>query len=282
MGNFNIFNSLKKTEQIKDVSFSCPSCGAKCSISEEKCHDCSYDLSEYKSILFTGYLYFNSAVLYASENKYQEAIVDAAKFVALFPLDEEGYKLYIYLLGKNGLQDRARAELEVFEHNFPMNPWLMEVEKNGIDKIECPVTDKKPISVEKPVASLIALSREYTNYRIKNTNDIIDLTIHFYDLVSLLKRKQNQNKKNDYSFVVDFYEKNFLSFLSKKEIRIESFDGRIYNELTDDELKIIDVIGTKTDKKLKDGQIVTIYPALFLRSKMISKQKVQINKLSKK
>lgn len=282
MGNFNIFNSLKKPDQIKDIFFSCPSCGAKCSISEAKCHDCSYDLSEYKGILFTGYLYFNSAVLYVSESKYLEAMVDAAKFVALFPLDEDGNKLYIYLLWKNGLKDRAKAELGVFEQNFPMNPWLMEIEKNGIDNIKCPITDKKPISIEKPVASLIALSREYTNYRIKNTNDIIELTIHFYDLISLLKKRQNQNKKNDYSFVIRFYETNFLSFLSKKEIRVESFDGRTYNELTDDELKIIDVIGTKMDKKLKDGEIETLYPALFLRSKMISKQKVQINKLTKK
>lgn len=278
MDNLNLFKSFQRNT-IKDICFRCPSCGARCSIEDKKCHDCSYDLTEYKSILFTGYLYLDSSYQYSSNGRYLEALIDVSKFIALFPNDEEGNKLYIFLLVKNGMVDKAKKELELFEKKFPMNPFIMEIEKGGIENIAQPGCSHKSFSIENPVESLRSLCVEYSNYRIKNTNDIIDLAIHFFDLISILKEKQSN--KCDYSQVIDFYEKNFISFLSKKEIRVESFDGKNYSELSDDELKLVDVIGTITDKKLKDGQIKTIYPALFLRAKMIFKQKIQVNKLTK-
>ena len=280
MTKFNIFNSIKKNTK-KEILFNCPSCGAKCNVEESICSECSYDLKDYKDILFTGYIYLDLALAYCEKNKYQDALIEISKFIALFPNDEDGNKLYIYLLSKNGMYERVKAELEVFEKNFPMNPFIMDVEKNGIENIDMPKFTHQEIKIEKPVASLLALRTEYTMYRIKNTNEIVDLAMRFYDLIALLKAKQSISKKYDYSSVISFYEKNFLSFLSKKEIRIESYNGKIYSELSNEELEYIDVIGTICDKKKKEGEILTIYPAMFLRSKMISIQKVQVNKLTK-
>ena len=237
-----------------------------------------YDLQGYKDILFTSYIYYNNALIYSKNGLFLDALIDISKFLAYYPFDEDGNKLFIYLLVKNGSLNKAKEEIVKFEEMFPLNPWIMEVEKEGIEQINLPNIEVKDINIDTTVSSFETLQKEYVNYRLKNINDIIDLITHFFDIVRIAKENQKNSKKNYYKEIINFYEKNFLSFLSKKEIRIESFDGKNYNELSENDNKLIDVVGIINDEKKPDGTIKTIYPSIYLRSKMIYKQKVQIYK----
>lgn len=276
-----LFNKLSKNVVKKRTQLICPSCGNNCIIDDDKCSACGYDITDYKEILFSCYNYYNDALENAKCENYLDCIINVSKYLGNYPLDEDANKLLIYSLVKLKLEEKAKIEIEKFEENFPMNPWIMDVEKVGLMNMNFPNIYKKDFISPKIKLALNEFSLQYTKYRIKTTNEILDLCINFYALIQFYKKKQNKKKKNSYKEIIDFYDKNFMSFISKKEIRIESFDGKNYNDLTDNEKILLDVIGTTKDKKLPDGNIKTIYPSIYVRAKRVQKEKVEINRLDK-
>ena len=278
MKNTNIFNLYNKPKN-DETKFRCPSCGEFCTIDDYKCPNCSYDLNEYITTLFSPYKYLNSSYVLAQKEKFNEALIDIVKFLAYFPNNMDANKLYIYILFKLKAEDKFKHELELFEQKFSCNPWLMEILKSDYKEVSFPNIKEIKIECDNDISSVEKLANEYTNYRIKNINEIIELTIHFFDLLAILKRESIKDKNNiSYKLALSFYENNYLNFLSKKEIRIENFNGRNYKKLTQDEIKCIDVIGTINIKELQDDEIVVIQPALYLRSKLLMKQRIYINK----
>ncbi len=273
---FSIFKAVNKKVKLEKV-FTCPSCGHQNKLKENICINCSYNLKKHKDIILSGYLNYNKAYELAKSEKFLEAIIEVSKFLAFYPLDEAGNKLYIYILVKLGNIDKAKKELLLFEDKFPLNPWIMEIEQEKIENLSFPNIDKVDIELNEVISPMDALTIEYLIYRINNTNELIELTLRFYDLLRLTKEKKITIKKTNLEDLIYFYEKIFLTFLSKKELRVEVFEGKNYIDLTDEENKLIDVISIFHDKSLPEGYIKTIYPAIYLRAKMVAKQKVQIN-----
>lgn len=272
MGTFNILNTFIKKEK-KKIHFLCPSCGFESDIKDTKCNNCSYGFDDYKKILFKGYLYLNIAIEEEKKENYFESFINILKFLAFFPKDEDGKKLYIYLLVKMGNIEKAKDELEKFERDHVRNPWLMEVYKDDIVNIKTPKIEKVDSVDFEELNSIELISNEYTHYRVKNINDILELVVHFCNLLSLYKNDKI------YSKLLDFYSNSFIPFLSRKEIRLESFEGKSYLDLNEEEKAVIEIVGKKEDNNLIPGYIETIYPGIYLRSKCLSKQKVFINKI---
>ena len=280
MENIFLYNKLKNKNK-NGLSIICPSCGSKCSIKENNCGECSYDLVEYRNILFSQYINLYLGYDLVKEERYHEALINISKFLAFYPKDEFANKLNIYILIKLNLIDLAKEFLVKFEEDFPRNRWILEVEDKGLDNIEIPNMDIEKIELSEKENSFNSLNQEYIKYRITNTNEVIELAQRFLDLLMYLKNTNEMQQKLDANKIIEFLETYFISYLSKKEIRVESFEGKIYEDLTQEENSLIDVIGTVKDKTKKEGYIKTIYPAIYLRSKMLVKQKVQVNRIKK-
>lgn len=251
----------------KENNLFCPSCGEKCDITLDRCRVCSYDFIEYKNIIFSKYNYFNRGYNLLLNNNYFEALLELTKYMAFDNKDEDAYKLYIYSLVKNNKIDLAKEELIKFEKKFPISSLIMDIELVGLENIEMPKVELKNISIDEISNPIDKLNNEYCQYRLENTNEIINLTIDFFDILRIARQKK-------YKEIIDFYEKRFLKFLSKKEIRIEIFDGKKMDELTDEQIQTINVIDKKKSNKKNNNVIKTIYPAIYLRSKLIKRQDI--------
>lgn len=268
----NLFNNYNISNLMKHyITITCPSCGEICESNTQRCIKCSYNLKEYKDLILTKYTYFNEAYDLIKQKDYFNALVNIIKYLTYEENDEDANKLYIYLLVKNNKLTIAKKEMLKFEEKFPRSPFIMDVELSGLKNIDIPKITKKNINIEKINNPFEKIQSEYTKYRMENTNDIINLSNEFNDIIRISDQKK-------YKEVIDFYEKKFLKFLAKKEIRIESHNGRVYSELTDEEIQTITVLGTKKCKTKKDNTIETISPAIYLRSKIIKKQDVIILK----
>lgn len=273
----NILYSINKQTE-KNETFKCPSCGATCYSSEDYCKECSFDLNSYKNILFNYNVHLNNAINFSNKKEYFEALISILKFLGNNPFDEYGNKLYIYILIKLDKIEKAKQELENFEKLFPLSNWVFEIDKVGLSNIEMPIKNSKMFVPTKIEDSLKELNQFYIDYKNKNNDECLNLILHYFDFMRLLNEDNLIKNQN----IVKTFDKNFLKFLSKKEISIESFDGLGYEELSDGQLNTIDVIGVFEDLNIGNNRIKTIYPSVFLRSKMIYKQKVLINKKGEK
>lgn len=267
MNPYTIFNN--KNNKNHEIEFLCPSCGNICKETDDYCDFCSYELIDYKNNIFIAYKYYNEAIDFALKKDYIEALISISKFLAYYPNDEEGNKFYIFLLYKNNFLDKYKKTLEVFEGKFIRNPWVIQVEMNGIESYNIPHYKCNNVAFE--INGFSNLILEYTSYRTKNIKDIIKFINDFYDIVRFYK---NKNNKSD---IVKFYETNFLKFVSNREINLESHDGIKVNEMTNEKLQNIEIISKAVVPKKKKNTIVTIYPGIFLRKALISKEKVVVN-----
>ena len=271
---YNLFDSTLK----KEVEFICPSCGNINKISNKKCESCSYDLSQTKSVLFSHYYFFNNAIKYEKEENYFEAIIEISKYLAYEPADETANKMYIYYLNKLGRNLDAQNKLAEFEKLFPRNPWIMQIETRGLDSIESPTDSLRDIDFDIITNQLIILNDELTKTRIQTTQELASIAINFY---SNLLRPALANKELYYRLNW-FYENVIIAQLAKREIRLETFEGKNYNELSTNDVACIDVKSTIEYKDLPDGTIITDIPAVYIRSSLIKKQQVYVVKNSKK
>lgn len=264
MNPFNLFtnNTFVKSTAVEII---CPSCSQKCADSEELCPTCSYDLKEYKANVLLPYSFFNEALKNIDDEKYFDALIAASKFLAFYPNDEDGNKLYIYLLHKNNKEAEYHKALEKFEKDFVRNPWIMEIETKGIDSYILPSKKCEKNSFNKNAFD--DFTYDYVTYRTHTVADIIKLTNDFYDVVRIYRGRRAGTE------LVKFYETNFLQFISKKEIKVDNHDGLMADELTNDELQTIDILTKITDKKKKQGSLVTIHPAIYLRHALVAKEK---------
>ena len=263
VGNF--LNNVKIVEN-KELLISCPSCGSECSVNDLTCSNCGYSLDHYKGILFSHYSYFDEAIDFFKAKDYFAAIISISKYLAFSPNDVEANKMYIYLLHINGQEEKYQHELELFEKKFVKNSWIMQIETKGIDSYVLP--DKKNLNVPHIDEALSVLNNQYLDYRIKTTQDIIDFTQYFFDIVRYYSYKEKESK------LLDFYQKKFLLFLSKKEISVNQNNGKKIDDLSNEELGLIDIIATEANSNFEDGTLITVYPCIQLRSSIISKEKV--------
>ena len=248
------------------IDFLCPSCGSKCQDKDEICSFCSYDLKEYKNDILAPYKFFNDSIKNVKDENYFEAIIDISKFLAFYPDDLDANKLYIYILHKSGHEEAYNTAIAAFEEKFVRNPWIMEIETNGIDSYQIPQTKCEGVDGNNDAFS--HFTKEYVSYRAKTVEDIIHLVAEFYDIVRSCKDKTSGQK------IAKFYETNFCRFLSKKELYVVSHDGQIYDELPKEDQESIVVQSRISDCKKNQGCIVTYYPAVFLRHALISKEVV--------
>lgn len=270
MEKISILNTIVLNKEKRET-FSCPSCKEVCEIIDNHCNVCGYDLDNYKSIMFSHYNYFNSALDKVKEGKYFEAIVFISKYLAYEEDDADAYKIFIFCLYKDGKEDFYRKELEKFESRFPRNSLIFEIESKGIENIELP---KCKIMVKNCENSFKKLKDEYLNDRFKNLDEIVQFIVQFYDFVRLCKSNGNKSLKN----ITKFYEEDFLQYLSKKEISLETFDGRKLEELTNEEMLSIDSnrVSQIKYKKMESGTIITVQPTIKVRSKIIKKQQIMV------
>lgn len=267
---YSIFDSVLK----KDVEFICPSCGHLNKLSNTKCESCNYDLSHTKSVMFSHYSFFNNVIKNEKEEKYFEAIIEISKFLAYEPKDEIANKLYIYYLNKLGRKSDVQNKLEEFEMMFPRNPWIMQVEMKGLDNIESPADSFKDINFEIITNQLLTLSNELAKTKTQMISELGSIAINFY---SYLLRPSKANKEQ-YVRLTWFYENVIVPLLAKREIRLEIFEGKNYNDLSTDDVACVDVKSTIEYKGLPDGTIITDIPAVYVRSSLLQKQQIYVVK----
>lgn len=265
----NVHNLFSKASLQKPVmgEFECPSCGEMCSQNDENCPTCSYSLSEYKSIVLAPYAHFNSAITRTKDGDYFGALLEVVKYRAFYANDRYADQLYVYLLYKNDKFEEYYSELEAYEEKYVRDPWIMEIELQGIEAFQLPT--HRIIEVKENNNAFQELIDENLKNRAQIIKDIKQLINDFYDIVRVYKGKKSGKQ------LVKFYKTNFIQFLSKREIAVVTHDGQQYDVgLTDPELETLIVYGRVNDEKRKDGSIITYYPAVFVRRALISKEVV--------
>lgn len=268
MSFLNVYSAKKNL-----IEFKCPSCGNLCDSKDKKCSACGYNLKDFKSIIFSKYKYFNNTIDLIKDKNYFNAILEISRFLAFSPDDEKANELYLYLLYKNDKEDEYNKQLELFEEKFKFSSFVMTVEEKGIENYTIP--DKVNIDIEFLLNSFDTIIEEYEKNRYKTTNESIDLANEFFKIM-LLDDDKKANKA-----IHNFYDKRLLPFLSKQEISLEYSDGKNYEEMDDNEKKKIDIIDSTAAKK-SVNTIITISPAIYVRSKLISKEKAIVVNKSKR
>lgn len=261
------------TEKKDNIMFRCPSCGFECNENDNKCSDCSYDLKDYKRILFSHYSHFNKSINLISDGDYFNALLSIVKFLAFEPNNEQANEIYVYLLYKNNKKEEYEYGLKDFEERFQYSKFIVNTETDGIEKYIVP--KKVNINNLAEVDCFSELKELYLKSKFKTLNEILELESGFYDIVKFYSTEKNGKK------IVDYFDKRFLQFLSKFEISIEQHDTKLYDELTDDIKNKIEIISEINKPKMKEGTLVTIAPAIYLRSKLITKEKAAVVKKNK-
>ncbi len=267
---YDLFDSSNENQ----IEFECPSCGRSNKISNTKCDFCSYDLAFTKSMLFSHYAFYNNALKYEQNGDYFNALIEISKFLAYEPVDETANKLFIYYLNKCDKKDEVKRRLEEFEEKFPRNPWIMQVETKGIDNIESPADSLKELNFNIINNQLNALNLEIAKSKVQTTNELGSIAINYYSNIL----RPSRNNKEMYYQLNWFFENVIVDQLSKREIRLEIFDGKNYNDLSNDDIAALDVKSTIEHKKMKDGTIITDVPGVYIRSALIHKQQVFVVK----
>lgn len=270
----NAFYSFLDSTTKKEVEFICPSCGHLNKLSNNKCKSCSYDLSQTKSVMFSHYSYFNNALNFEKKGRFFDATIEISKFLAYEPKDEVANKLYIYYMNKLGRKDDALSKLDEFEKNFPRNPWIMQVEMKGLDNIESPADSQKDISFDIITNQLLVLSNELAKTKIQTTSELWSIAINFYS--NLLR--PSKASKDLFTRLSWFYDNVIVPQLAKREIRLEIFEGKDYNDLSTDDVACLDVKSTIEYKGIPNGTIITDVPAVYVRSSLLQKQQVFVVK----
>ena len=264
----NVFSGKKD-----QIEYKCPSCGNICNEKDKKCSGCGYVLKEFRSIILSKYVYYNNTLDYIEKKDYFNALLEISRFLTFDPNDEKGNELFVYLLYKNKKKKEYEQQLEIFEKKFDCSSFIMHIENEGINKYKIP--SKIDVDVDFNESSFEKLINLYESNRYKNINDILELTIGFFEVVQASKEKHKDK------IVQDFYNKRFLQFLSKQEISVEYSDGKNYESLSDDNKKRIDIKGYVEVKK-PVNTIVTLYPSIYIRSKLAVREQAFIVKKSKR
>lgn|SRR5574344_546902 len=270
--NVSFLNVLSVKSNL--LEYKCPSCGNACTEKTKKCELCGYDLKDYRNIMLSKYNYFNESIDYINKKNYFNALLSINSFLTFCPNDEKGNEVYIYLLYKNKRKEEYEKQLEIFEKKFKYSSFIIDVEENGIEKYHIP--QKFDIDIEYKNNSFDLIVELYNSSRFKTINEILDLEKGFFDIIQYNKDNKKEKK------LQDFYDKRFLQFLSKFEIFVDSMDGKKYDDLSDDDKKKLEVIGEGEAVKRPVGTIITTSPAIYLRGKLLSKEKVIIVRKSKR
>ena len=258
----NVFSGKKN-----HIDGRCPSCGNLFEIKNKKCIACGYNLKDFKNIILSKYVYYNNALDFIEDNDYFNALLEIKSFLTFMPNDEKGNELYVYLLYKNGRDKEYNEQLENFEGKYKFSSFIMNIENDGIEKYKIP--SKINLDIEFVEDSFDKLLELYEKNRYKNINDIIELTCSFFEVIQTSKDKSKI--KNKEKIINEFYNKKFLHFLSKQEMSIDFSDDKKYEKLSDDEKKKIDIKG-QVEAKKPIGSIVTLTPAIYIRSNLIVRE----------
>src|SRR5574344_2170205 len=167
-----------------------------------------------------------------------------------------------------------KSSWRFLKKKFKYSSFIIDVEENGIEKYHIP--QKFDIDIEYKNNSFDLIVELYNSSRFKTINEILDLEKGFFDIIQYNKDNKKEKK------LQDFYDKRLLQFLSKFEIFVDSMDGKKYDDLSDDDKKKLEVIGEGEAVKRPVGTIITTSPAIYLRGKLLSKEKVIIVRKSKR
>ena len=267
--NTNFYSFIKNNE--REIEVVCPSCSQKNPYSLQKCSCCSYDLSEVKAQLFSHYSYFNKALELISKEDFISAFDHICKFIAYDDNDESSYKVYIFLLVKLGFIEKAKVELEKFESKFPRNPWIMIVERDGIENLVLPQVNEKEITFNIINDQLNKLYVDYVNNRVRNINELASMVSNFYDILAANRGNLEVRKQ-----LLQYFEKVLIPVLSRREIRVEMYEGKNVDELSNEQMQEIDVKSTIEHKLYPNGTIFTLSPGIYVRSLLIKKQQILV------
>lgn len=266
INNNYLYKNFNKSNDF--INYLCPSCGNECNEKSIKCSVCGFNLNDYKSIILSKLYYFNETLNFINKGDYFNAIILISKFLALEPFNQKAYELYIFLLYKNNKIDDYKKELEIFESKFKYSTFIQFVELEGIENYSIPLAIDLNFDVD--LDSFNSLLKLYINNKNKYIKEIVDLEDVLFSIVHYYKDKKDSGK------LMEFYDKKFLQFLSKFEISISESDGKNFDLLDDKEKMLIDVLGIEKKFKKKNGTIITISPGVFVRSKLIIKEKVLV------
>lgn len=80
-----------------------------------------------------------------------------------------------------------------------------------------------------------------------------------------------------------FYEKIYIEFLLRNGMNITDYLGLNYNDLTEEQKKILGSVDTIEDKKKSDGTIVKVFmPEIRYNSILLQQAKITVNVHPKK
>ena len=117
--------------------------------------------------------------------------------------------------------------------------------------------------------------------RNKTIVHLKDLTNRLYEIYIKIKMLKGNNPI--FAEMKLFYEKIYIEFLLRNGMNITDYLGLNYNDLTEEQKKILGSVDTIEDKKKSDGTIVKVFmPEIRYNSILLQQAKITVNVHPKK
>ena len=279
MGQFDYFSAQVINRKNDYSVYVCPVCGNENIINSTECKHCRYSLKEFESVYFSHYNDYNEALLLVEEKKLFSAYEKIITFLEYYPKDVDAQHLRLYILSL--LKDEefsAKAEAYSQEHS---DRWVI----NLIDAPESvSVKDfqmKTLFKGEKLLSSIYKIATAKQEERNKTIGQLKELTNRLYEIY--IKVKTLKANKPIFAEIKLFYEKIYMEFLLRNGMNITDYLGRNFNDLTEEEKKILGSVYNVEDKKKPDGTIVKVFmPEIRYNSILLQQAKITVNVHPKK
>lgn len=279
MGQFDYFSAQVLNRKNDYSVYVCPVCGNENIINSTECKYCRYSLKEFEGIYFSHYNSYNESLALIEEKKFFNAYEKIITFLDYYPkdIDAQHLRLYIlYLLKDEEFSTKAETYSQENSDRWviklidaPENVSIKDFQKKTLFKGESILTSSYKIATAKQ------------EERNKTIVHLKDLTNRLYEIYIKIKMLKGNNPI--FAEMKLFYEKIYIEFLLRNGMNITDYLGLNYNDLTEEQKKILGSVDTIEDKKKSDGTIVKVFmPEIRYNSILLQQAKITVNVHPKK
>lgn len=279
MGQFDYFSAQAINRKNDYSVYVCPVCGNENTINSTECKYCRYSLKEFESVYFSHYNDYNEALLLIEEKKLFSAYEKIITFLEYYPKDVDAQHLRLYILSL--LKDEefsAKAEAYSQEHS---DRWVINL-IDAPESVSVKDFQKKTLfKGEKLLSSIYKIATAKQEERNKTIVQLKELTNRLYEIYIKVKTLKANNPI--FAEIKLFYEKIYMEFLLRNGMNITDYLGLNYNDLTEEQKKILGSVDTVEDKKKPNGAIVKVFmPEIRYNSILLQQAKITVNVHPKK